>query len=480
VDDVDLAVVVDAAEAGRLDELLGAWSGAPDERALLARALRLDRGVIARRPDLALPCLYRRLAFVDAGLGARIAAAVRGRWLRALRAPPAGLDAGLVEEHRGGGAPAWATAAPTRWSCDRSSYGRMILDDGAGAQVVIEQLDARAGRALVDAGPLVLVTGEDAYDDMFAYLVDTAAQRIRWQIDAWLDAAAVHPDGQRLLVVERGRVAVLDLATGERRGGWQVAGAEAIAVSPDGALVATAGGPATRIWDLAAAIAATPPPFWSGPVELSPDGTRLLTGDRLTDAVTGAEIAVVDVTGPGNWLEGGPPLQDRLLCDGWVVELMPWGLRVWDARDGRAVVVERAIEARIGARVAVAPDGRHLAIGRQWPPHQLALRRLPDGALLFSEVVAVSELRFSDDGAQLHYTTADGATRALPTAPPHLPRPAPPLPAPPPAPAVLADGVLHLGDAAIPDDGWMVVVSADRRRVATSHGHYAVEGVSAS
>jgi hypothetical protein len=478
MDDVDLAVLVDAVEASRLDELLAAWLTASDERALLARALRIDRPLLQRRPELALPCLYRRLAFVDAGLGARIAAAVRGAWLRALRAPVFGLDAGLVEEHRGD-APAWTTPMePSRWKRgSRGTYGRLVLVDDRGDEVEIDHRGAFAVAALALDETLVVVPCTDTNDDDLAYLVDTATRRIRWRISAAIRAAAAHPDGTQLASLEHDEVMLRDLADGEATGQWSVPDATSVAFAPDGAWVATGSpGGVIRIWEVARAVIAEPGdlPYRPGRAAFSRDGTRLLTGDLLSDAITGARIARLPLTGRGSWLEGGPGRQDWFLRDGVVVELLPWSLRLWNTQDGRQLAEHARLSARIPDRVAVSPDGQFLAIARDRPP-SLELHRIADGARLFAAAIAAGQPAFAPDGAHLHYTTADDVSWVLPTAQPDLPRRGPPLPAPAPPPTLLVDGVLQLGDAAIPDDGCDAVVSTDGRRIATSHGLYALE-----
>ena len=103
----DLERVRDEAEARQLPALIADWTGAPALRGRIARALRIDLALLEARPELALPCAYRRAPFQDTQLLTR-------PWLRALRRP---TDDGTREEYRTG------ADGPIAFSADAAAIG---------------------------------------------------------------------------------------------------------------------------------------------------------------------------------------------------------------------------------------------------------------------------------------------------------------------------------------------------------------------
>jgi WD40 repeat protein len=254
----------------------------------------------------------------------------------------------------------------------------------------------------------------------------------RWKLDGQLLAAlnlkgdggfahfALNPDGRILYVASAGKgnnsLRTYDAATGaERAAQGHTEKLTAAAVSPDGALLASAGEDAlVKLWDLAtgdltqtlrghgAAVRA---------VAFSPDGKRLASQGadgtlRLWDPARGKEVKV---------FEGGK-------ADGWGVAFSPdgrWlasssdsdgGVRLWDAAAGRLVRVLRG-HAR-ATRLAFSPDSRLLACGgngatvRVWDVDGgWQIRELP-GPGLTARTVA-----FSPDGRWLAAGGDDGTMK---------------------------------------------------------------------
>lgn len=441
--DLDLSLVVDAAEDGRLDALIAAWSSAADERALLARALRLDLSVLRRHPALALPCLYRWCAWGDPALAARIRDAAeawrrRGRsWLRALRPPPVPIESAVVEERR----------------------GAVDLAGWRGSDFALTER-------------LRLTLPDDVDVGRNTAVVDTRTGQTVWECNAETLSAIATPDGARLFALLADRVQLLALDTGATIATWPAHDATSLAMAPDFRTAATTHRQLVRIWDVERALA-TPQPqpasrqTWTE-AQFSPDGAHLVTGDLLCDGVTGEIRARLELNGPGGWLEGGPVERCQWVCDGLVVEIHPFRLSAWNARDGQLQLREQGRGVGAPAEACVSPDGRLWAHNRD----RLVLGEVR-GPDRFETPIAATQLGFSDDGELLHYT-ADGARWSLPTAPPHRP-----VPGPPPRPALpprrVVAGLLHFEDTSIPDDGDAIAVSSDGNRIATRFGHYAME-----
>jgi hypothetical protein len=171
-----------------------------------------------------------------------------------------------------------------------------------------------------------------------------------------------------------------------------VAHAHRVALSPDGAMLATRHGDLVRVWDVMALRRGRPARLCGhdrGWVDaaFSPDGSRLLTGELLCDARDGRLVARLALDGPG-YLEGGPPRQGRRLADGRFVEMSPIdGVRVLGTADGRELLADD--ERRYGLRdaITIAADGLHYVHGHERrfaaeAPVDLTLRRVDDGHVL--------------------------------------------------------------------------------------------------
>jgi WD40 repeat protein len=234
----------------------------------------------------------------------------------------------------------------------------------------------------------------------------------------WVRSLAFTPDGKGLAVLEGGsgdsyRVRLLDMATGKERRRLALAGAERVALAPDGGVVATfrtteglwlwevAGG---KKWRLASGKRLT-----SCDLSFSPDARSLLTaerrGDRLRvwDVSSGKQRRILKVPGVGE-VRGVVLSPDGTTLAGSVNRSV---LRLWDATTGRPYPLPLAHSRPVTA-LAFSRDGKTLLSASsedgivycsddrmcQWEVgtgRLLTSRALPD--LGFTH-----DLRFSPDG----------------------------------------------------------------------------------
>jgi hypothetical protein len=448
-----------AARAGALGALIDAWAPAGDERAWIARALRLDLPLIVEDPERVVACVHRRAAWLGAdeeasfydgtraappeaaALRARMdrwaaIADARGPWLRSLCPPAVPLDAAVIEEYRAAarGAIAFADgdaligvveapddvwdrrsgrrvarvlpALPRAWRLGvDSSWGSVVLEDGA------RRVEVRIGDDAIARGlwplseELVLVRGENLDQEDFVLAIEPLAPRaprVRWTFEGALEDAVVR-DGSVFLVGGR-RVTERDVATGEPRRAWHVGRAEWLALSAGGDLLATHSGAVIRVWELARAghapaLAWRDRTTWDA-AAFSPDGRRVLAHDHLCDGRTGASIARLSINGPG-WLEGGPPRRARRLADDRFVEATPFGLTIWDSATGEEVRRERELRESGPDDVVYDPTSRWLVRARYRAPRAVEIVRADDGTELWRgcEGVEVVALEAGDGAA---------------------------------------------------------------------------------
>jgi WD40 repeat protein len=469
---IELAVIEQHARERTLPALIAQLAARDDGLRWVARALRLDLGVLTAFPELVLPCLHRRGWFGrrdlarfhldDAAAGHPIAPLrallatwlLQGRphaWLRALRPPGSLLDGPLVEEYRGalpayghpvfaaGGGAVGVVAGGAVVGWDRQSgaalsaseaaavlvpprprhriergvgTARLVGRSGAPVPILLDD-DVSLGCVADSHGGHVIAGGwYDAYCGIVVR-VDPSTGAVAWRRDlrSTIDAVAVSPDGMTVLASEHQRQYLLDAVTGALRATLEVPGTAAF--SPAGDEIAVVAGDTLQVWDLAELrrAARRPAPGSHGHVAamFSPDGARLLTGDLVADAATGEPIVRLDVEG-GSYAEGGPPTDGRLLAGGRFVEIGPLtGLRVWDWTTGARLLVDA--ERRYGHwdLVRISPDAtRCLAGHTQRRPAELCLWSLDDGRRLGRIDLAATCAAFSPDGTRLALGTADG------------------------------------------------------------------------
>lgn len=537
---VERTRVIEEAEARQLPVLIDEWWNAPDHRRWIARALRIDLALLTERPELVVPCLHRWCAWPGAAGEAAFynerpevpaeAAALRDAmqgwrpgvpWLRSLRPPPIPLDAGVLEEYRTSipgelafsadgeavgvageeGAIAWdrrtgrRLASPVRalgvaprarrWQRDHASTWGTLIFASEERRVAIDISDDEIARDFWELGPdLVLVDLDDIEMEHRAALVDLSRGRIVGNSAGRCRAVAMMPGGGAIAIGTDDGIDVLDLETGQARSSWTAPNVSAVAVAPDG-LIASRSGNVIRVWEPAVAAARTCGRVWTRfwtEAEFSADGARLVTGAALCDARTGALLARLDVNTPG-WLMGGPPDRCQRLTTTAFAQIIPFGLTLWDARDGTPL--EQDDQRRAGHSDVVAFDaiGRHHAIASE--DGRLSVHRLRGGEQVFTLAVPrVEALGFSSDGTRVWWQNEQGERWVVELPGPDEDGPLPvrrlsegePVPAEPaPREVAVADGLLVAGGMAIPCDDPAAVTSLDGRYFASRTSHYALE-----
>jgi len=243
----------------------------------------------------------------------------------------------------------------------------------------------------------------------------SAKPRIRKGHADRITGLAYQPDGRTLVSAGwDGMVALWDLRSGRLAG--SLSGVDesvnALALSPDGAVAATAGNRGLRLWNLASGkVQRALGTILTGPaasLAFSPDGTRLATGGimekvRLWDVATGKQIFEVD--------HGDRTVTAvAFRADGRVIAV--GGGKTVDLRDASTGKRLRSLTAKSGpvSALAFAPSGKLLASAAYtgdvvlWDSNRgTELRRLQCKA-------SIASLSFSPDGTRL----AVGPMGALP------------------------------------------------------------------
>jgi hypothetical protein len=275
-------------------------------------------------------------------------------------------------------------------------------------------------------------------------------------------------------------VVVRTTATGALIGEWHAPDVRAVTIAADGT-IATRSHSVIRVWDPAAALATKlaprPTRGWTA-AQFSPDGRRLLTGGLLCDGHDGDLIAILDVDGPG-YLEGGPPMPCQRLTNTRLVEIGPFGLNLWDTRTG-VVHRNRMVTATLRDAACFDPRGLYFALVRA--DGRLELYGLPVPTLLadrqIGPLASDHAFGFSPDGDLLWWQTADGERWAMRVADPASAgrlMPHEPLPDEPDLTATVADGMLVVGELAIPIDDEAAVRTRDGRAFASRTSHYVID-----
>lgn len=501
--------VVQEAEARQLPALIAEWLERTDALHWVARSLQLDLPLLIERPELVLPCLYRRCAWlgdttfypgrVDVPAeSANVAALVTDwvedkplRWLRALRPPHYPLDAGVVEEYR------TSLKGDIRFSTDGLLIGVVGETESVGwermtgRKVDVRDLiakttptwthewakarislvsqarrwdididDSETVSSSFDLGDdLVLAKSwfeDDPYEMNHAYalyLVDVATGRIRWRVVGDCDAAVRIGDTLHTIVNSIGVIRYA-LSTGTELSRQVLPYVSSPVFSPDGRLVAARDEAVLRVWELEGV---------SLPIavcrarggQISQDGKRLLSGDSLCDAQTGALIARIPFSGQGNWLEGGPPSGAWSHANGVVLEVL-WGVTVWSSDDGEQIArYDFSTSARDA--VSIRPLGNVFAFYQH--PDRLTVHLIRTGEILFetrAELLIRSFRRpafgWGPDGALWWQTTDKRVFGAVPgrDALDGVVGIEPPEPAD--NTVEIVDGLLVVGDLAAPMD----------------------------
>lgn len=522
-----LARILDEADARQLPALIAEWSALADDRYWLARALRIDLALLTERPELVVPCVYRRCAFLgDEGvffrerppppqdftsLRARVrewAAHAPRPWLRALRPIVATLDGALREEYRGGVGDIWAsrdgawigttgdhrrawdratgrrieeanivddTAPPPAWTFTAPERSPRILLERGGAHVDLALAGMVALGAVTLSDDLVVVKcsrGEPPYfEEPLLALVDTRAHALRWCVPG--DATAFDLRDEALVIVNDTYVAELDLATGAVRRSAHVDGTR-VGPLPDGMITSRRN--RLAVWDFEAA--RRPRAYvrsrWN--LGVSRDSTRVITGHLLCDARTGVVIAELPLFEQHTQYTAGQLAYGaRAFVDGHYVEHAPTGLMRWRLGDGSPLPVIAGRETNGWDRCAWDPRGRYHALWSWRGP--LTIWPLADGAPIARLHQAPAKHRdriaFSPDGTRLSWENADGITVGVMLDDPTTILPMEPgVPERPPR--ATRDGLLVVGAAAIPVDTDMIS-TPDGRAFVSNEEHYVLE-----
>ena len=469
---LDLPALEGLAASGSLGEFLDATAARLSPRdaleQALVRALRLDLALVVKHPEMVLASLYNRTRWLELAptsglaevLDERMARHGRGV-ARSLRPPPFAWDGPLREEYREelpGGVPTFAdddSAVAVRrqgeptvgwdrrsgmrlsgaevarrfaareapsWTIDQVDWGKGRLTRGSTSVAfeVVGDADVEPRMDLLAElpdGDVIVAGWQGDYDGLIARLAMPDA-KVRWQseIGGWLRSIAVSGSGLRVAASDGQSVWLVDATTGALVSRL-ASQSHALALNHDGTLLATLERDRVQVWDVTRLGIATPP--WvartrSGWVDAAwaPDGTRLLTGEVLCDARSGAVITRLDLDGPG-YLEGGPPEHGRRLADGRFVEMAPMrGVRVWDTSDGRLILDDSSRRLGNLDEVTISPDGQtycHWRTRFGGSVDEVVLHRYDDGQRLGA--IAVHDptvARFSRDGASLVLGSQDG------------------------------------------------------------------------
>ena len=499
--------IVDEANAGQLPVLIEEWAEETDERRWLARALRIDLALLVARPELTVPCLLRRCtwfgdeypAFISR-VAPRGAEAVRAlvrswRWhphLRSLRSPTVPLDAGMIEEYRsdatgdvwltadhiGAGDVAWERASgrratvaapeatpPKRWNVDRNLF-QLVSPDRAWP-LPFRPDDSVYLVAVLEHDLAILTTsfwddGDERVSE--THVFDLRSGKVLFERPH--DTTVATRFGDRLYLEHHGELRVVTL-DGDQVARHRIVGVGPV-FGPDGTF-ATRAGSVIRIWDPARlALGRVPDVYERGLVAISPDSARAIIGQAVVDARTGEERFQVNFHGLGNWLEGGPPANCRALCDDVIVEIQPFGYRLFDSTTGEVIVDDRNHRGLIRDAVAFAPDGRRHAILREstvrvFDNHTLALVHETRTGLANTWGAT---LVFSQDGSTLWWGEEGGPVTPIQLSGTGRPEPAVTRS------GQISDGVVTLDGLALPIDDAEAVVSADGKVVLGWGTHY--------
>lgn len=225
------------------------------------------------------------------------------------------------------------------------------------------------------------------------------------------------PDGKWLATsfTDHPVASIWEVATGQEllslRG--HTAGINAIAVSPDGTRLATAGADNTaRVWDTTSGEAVLTLAGHTGAVlsvAFSPDGKRLLTGSndamvRVWDAATGASLLSVATTEPA--LAYFSP-------DGTHIATVArdFTARLWDAATGQPGLTLSTSSGQI-ADLAFSPDGAWLATaGYDRTARIWQVSTGQELLVLYGHTNLVQRVAFSPDGRHLATASDDGSAR---------------------------------------------------------------------
>ncbi|MCA1680551.1 MAG: WD40 repeat domain-containing protein, partial [Actinobacteria bacterium] len=333
------------------------------------RALLADRDSPWRELPRDEPYIREHLLehLVAAGDSAAAAALAKDLGWLALRAFCDGPHAAEGDVRRGGAlapgdpALAWVLGRLTRWGHLLTGHTRV---EDVAATLWTRTTHPPAG---IDMSPLRELLAPQALTPRWGLPdADAALQRVLEGHRGAVSAVAFSPDGATLASAGYEMVRLWDAATGtagrvfEGHGGW----VSAVAFSPDGATLASASDDATvRLWDAATGTAGRVlqgHSGWVSAVAFSPDGATLASAGydrtvRLWDAATGTAGRVLQGHRGGVRAVAFSPDGATLASAG-----DDRTVRLWDAATGTAGRVLQDHRGAVSA-VAFSPDGATLA-----------------------------------------------------------------------------------------------------------------------
>jgi WD40 repeat protein len=330
----------------------------------------------------------------------------------ALRLSDSATARTLLDQCRPGpGAPdrrGWEWAYLDQWC--RPELTTLNLPAGVDAQAVDVSPDGRL-LAVGCSRPYAYETGEDP--SVPALLIGLPDGRVRHELAGhreYVHAVTFRPDGQRLATLgAEGMIRVWDTGSGRELRAIDLTRAvrrppsptsAGLRWGPDGRRLASAWWDGlVRIWDPATGQELTRVVHGAGAVAWSPDGTLVATaggygqGIRIWDARDGRRRGPdIEHLGENRSLAWSP--------DGRRLAAIAWDLGVWDAESGRRVLAITPVgELR---SVAFSPDGLRLAIGgTEGVVRVLDAATGRERVALFTGGTKVTNLAFHPDGRRL-------------------------------------------------------------------------------
>jgi len=332
-----------------------------------------------RRPG---PKLFRIL---ETWRGAKEQQIPRFAWLRELRPPSRPVDTSLQAVFRG-------QMGGVRGLAFRPDGRRIVSGGGAGVVV----WDAWTGKLLArchhGGGWITCVAcspdgrrGVSGNSDGTGCIwdIDSGEELARLSGQRGIAAVAYSPDGTRVATAggeHDNDIRVWDTQTGKELAAWGILGARGytgVAFSPDGRCIANGGG-YLRVSDaktgeeLAAMRGHGSAGVWS--VAFSPDGRRIASAGgyrdntvRVWDAATGEELAVLHGHSAGVSCVTYAP-DNRHIASASQDKTV----RIWDAETGTELAVLRGHHDRVKS-IVFSPSGRHIASGGDRPDNTVCL-----------------------------------------------------------------------------------------------------------